>query len=85
MDKRSQKGEEKEILELLKEIQRGVYRNGEQLKEVQQDVEYLVDILKRYLVQVERGKKVESIILNSLFFALGLLLGFTLAFFLFKF
>ncbi len=85
MDKSPRKGEDKQLLELLEEIKKGVYRNGEQLKELQQDVEYLTDILKRYLLQVERGKRVETIILNSLFFALGLLLGFTFAFFLFKY
>ena len=73
-----------EVLSTLKEIKKNLAQNTEKLEDLEEDISYFIDILKRYIAQVEKSKNIDTIIVNILFFSLGLLLGFALTLLFFK-
>ena len=74
-----------EFLKRFEELKRDISSVREKIEELEEDIDYLVDIFKRYISQAERSRKVDFLLVNILFFLLGLLLGFTGALLLFKF
>ena len=74
-----------EFLKRFEELKRDISSVREKIEELEEDIDYLVDIFKRYIAQAERSRKVDFLLVNILFFLLGLLLGFTGALLLFKF
>jgi len=77
-----------EILNRLEEKLENIEKNNilvsKNVEEITETVQYLKDLLYRYLNPSEKTKKTESVLINTLFFAVGFLLGFAIALLIFK-
>jgi len=77
-----------EILKRLEEKLENIEKNNilvsKNVEEITETVQYLKDLLYRYLNLSEKTKKTESVLINTLFFAVGFLLGFAIALLIFK-
>jgi len=77
-----------EILKRLEEKLENLEKNNilvsKNVEEITETVQYLKDLLYRYLNLSEKTKKTESVLINTLFFAVGFLLGFAIALLIFK-
>ena len=79
-------GEEilKKLEEKLENIEKNNLLVSKNVEEVTETVQYLKDLLYRYLNLSGKTKKTESVLINTLFFAVGFLLGFAIALLIFK-
>jgi len=66
-------------LSILEELKKRIEENRERLNDISEDITYLTELIMRYIKLSERGKKVDSILVNVLFFTVGVLLGFAVA------
>ena len=74
----------KRIEEKLENIEKNNILLSKNVEETTETVQYLKDLLYRYLNLSEKTKKTESILINTLFFAVGFLLGFSIAILIFR-
>ena len=63
----------------LEELKRKIEENRERLNDISEDITYLTELVMRYIKLSEQGKKVDTILVNVLFFTVGVLLGFAIA------
>lgn len=63
----------------LEELRKKIEENRERLNDISEDITYLTELVMRYIKLSEQGKKVDTILVNVLFFTVGVLLGFAIA------
>ena len=66
-------------ISVLEELRKKIEENRERLNDISEDITYLTELVMRYIKISERGKKVDTILVNVLFFTVGVLLGFAIA------
>lgn len=75
---------EEKILEELREINIRLDEQLDRLNEISDDLTYLTELLMRYIKMNEGAKKVDNFLVNTLFFTVGILLGFSIALLMLK-
>ena len=66
-------------LSTLEELGKKIEENRERLNDISEDITYLTELVMRYIKLSEQGKKVDTVLVNILFFTVGVLLGFAIA------
>ena len=68
----------------LEELEKNSLLISKNVEEITETTQYLRDLLYRYLNLSVKSKKSELILINTLFFAVGFLLGFAIALLIFR-
>ncbi len=79
-----QREEWQKLNEKLENLEKQTQQMVKNIEECGETVEYLKDLIYRYLNLTEKSKKTESMLINILFTTVGFLLGFALALLIFK-
>jgi predicted nuclease with TOPRIM domain len=73
-----------EILKKNEELEHKVNVINNRLEEMEEDLTYITELLMKYQQRVEKGSKIDTLIVNVLLFTVGGLLGFSIALLLLK-